>query len=81
MISNLIQPPKPRNAPVKHSAAAQDHPSTAENCARFFVNGMGATQRERFKTMLQNGIKCGESFAKSYGVPAEEFILEVRKII
>lgn len=81
MISNLIQPPKPKNATFSKTEIIRDYSSTAENCARFFVNSMGEAQRDRFKAMLQTGAQCGESIARSYGVPLDDFITEVRKII
>jgi len=80
MVSNLIQPPAPKNAPAGKKEA-DSHSVTAGNCARLFVNGMGDAQRERFKAMLQSGVQCGESVARSYGVPLGDFIAEVRKII
>ena len=79
MISNLIQPPKPKNAAMTQDASTTS--ATAQIAARFFVNSMGEVQRERFKLMLQNGAECGESIAKSYGVPLKDFISEVQKII
>jgi hypothetical protein len=47
--------------------------------AKSFINGMGETQRNRFKKMLENGIQCGMSVAESYGIDYEEFIDEVKK--
>jgi len=77
MISSLIVPPK-----SKSSESVTSVPSTAvQNCARLFIGSMGDNQRERFKKMLQSGVQCGESIAKSYGVPLNEFIAEVEKII
>lgn len=81
MISNLIQPPKSKYAATLESPADPKHSSNAENCARFFVNSMGEAQRERFKAMLRTGAQCGESIARSYGIPLAEFIAEVQKII
>jgi len=84
MISNLIQPPKSKNAAISKMESVQDAPTastTTQNAARFFVNSMGEAQRERFKVMLASGVTCGESIAKSYGVPLKDFIAEVQKII
>jgi len=78
MISNLIQPPKSKNSITKIN---KDTSTAVQNCAKLFVSGMGDAQRERFKIMLQNGIQCGESIAKSYGVPLEDFITEIKKLI
>lgn len=81
MISNLIQPPKPKNyetGEIRHTSTTA---TTAQNCARLFVGSMGEAQRERFKMMLQSGVECGQSVAQSYGVPVSEFIYEVKKII
>jgi len=80
MISSLIQPPASKNAPAGKKET-DSHSVTAGNCARLFVNGMGDAQRERFKVMLQSGVQCGESVARSYGVPLGDFMAEVRKII
>lgn len=52
---------------------------TIEDYARAFINGMGETQKSRFKKMLENGIKCGLSVADNYGVDYDEFIAEVKK--
>ena len=46
-----------------------------------FIYGMGNTQRERFKKMLQHGIKCGESVALNYGVDYNDLINEVKRIL
>jgi len=81
MISNLIQPPKSKNSNIQNSQIIKDTSSTVQNCAKLFVCGMGDAQRERFKIMLQSGIQCGESVAKSYNVPLNEFVAEVQKII
>ena len=52
---------------------------TIEDYARAFINGMGETQKSRFKKMLENGIKCGLSVADNYGVDYDKFIAEVKK--
>ncbi len=52
---------------------------TIEEYAKAFINGMGETQRNRFKKMLENGIKCGMSVADNYGINYDEFIEEVKK--
>lgn len=79
MISNLIQPPaiKKESKPTGNT----DTYDIVQKCARLFVNGMGGAQRDRFKTMLQHGAECGDSVARAYGVPLEEFVAEVKKII
>lgn len=46
-----------------------------------FIYGMGNVQRERFKKMLQQGIKCGESVALNYGVDYNDLINEVKRIL
>lgn len=46
-----------------------------------FVYGMGISQRERFKQMLEQGIKCGESVAISYGVDYDQLMNEVKRIL
>lgn len=79
MINSLIQPPKAQNKPVMQNVPTTA--TTAQNAARLFVNSMGEAQRERFKAMLDSGAEVGMSVAQSYGVPLEEFIAEVRKII
>lgn len=52
---------------------------TMEDYARAFIDGMGETQKSRFKKMLENGIKCGLSVADNYGVDYDKFIKEVKK--
>jgi len=79
MISNLIQPPKPKNAAMTQDASTTS--ATAQIAARFFVGSMGEAQRERFRMMLLSGVECGQSIAQSYGVPLKDFIAEVQKII
>lgn len=80
MISNLIQPPNAK-ATAEKSSTVQNAATTAQNCAGLFVNSMGEAQRTRFKKMLESGVPCGQSVAQSYGVPLNEFISEVKKII
>ena len=58
--------------PIKANYTIQDY-------ARAFIDGMGETQRNRFRKMLENGIKCGMSVADNYGVDYEQFIQEVKK--
>ena len=52
---------------------------TIEDYARAFINGLGETQKVRFRKMLENGIKCGMSVANNYGIDYDEFIAEVKK--
>ena len=52
---------------------------TIEEYVKAFIDGMGETQKARFKKMLENGIKCGMSVADSYDVDYDEFITEVKK--
>lgn len=52
-----------------------------EDYAIAFVYGMGKKQRDRFKKMIQNNIKCGESVADGYGVDYEQFMSEVKRIL
>lgn len=44
-----------------------------------FLSGLGQTQKERFKKMLENGFEAGMSIAKNYGVDYNEFMKEVKK--
>lgn len=77
MISNLLQP-----MDVKSKASApQAADGSAESCARLFVNGMSAVQKERFKTMMESGAECGKSVAQAYKVPLNDFMTEVKKIL
>ena len=59
---------------VKGNYSIQDY-------AIAFIYGMGNVQRERFKKMLQQGIKCGESVALNYGVDYNDLINEVKRIL
>lgn len=52
---------------------------TVEQYVSTFLNGLGETQRNRFKKMIELGIKSGMSVAKSYGLDYDEFITEVKK--
>lgn len=54
---------------------------TIEDYAITFVYGMGKTQRDRFKKMLEQNIKCGESVAYNYGVDYEDLMKEVKRIL
>jgi len=54
---------------------------TVEDYAIAFVYGMGKSQRERFKNMLQQGIKCGESVALNYGIDYNDLMQEVKRIL
>ena len=52
-----------------------------EDYAITFVYGMGKPQRDRFKKMLEQGIKCGESVAYNYGIDYDELIKEIKRIL
>ena len=52
-----------------------------EDYAIAFVYGMGNTQRSRFKNMLKQGIRCGESVALNYGVDYDTLMNEVKRIL
>ena len=67
-ISTIIEPIETKNTNY-----------TIEDYAKSFINGMGETQKSRFKKMLENGINCGMSVANSYGVDYDKFIEEVKK--
>lgn len=56
-----------------------DDDYTIEEYANSFINGLGETQRLRFKKMLENGIESGMSVAKSYNVDYDRFISAVKK--
>lgn len=79
MISRLIdlnvsiQKPKIKieNEPLKTNFSIKDY-------ATSFIEGMGETQRKRFKQMLENNIQCGMSIAQSYGINYDKFIKEVK---
>ena len=49
---------------------------TVEEYASAFINGMGETQKQRFKKMLENGIQCGLSVAQNYGIDYDDFITD-----
>jgi hypothetical protein len=52
---------------------------TIQDYANAFIQGMGETQKNRFKKMLENNIECGMSVAENYGIDYKEFIEEVKK--
>lgn len=54
---------------------------TVEDYALSFILGMGVSQRNRFKKMLEQGIKCGESVAINYGVDYDDLMKEVKRIL
>ena len=54
---------------------------TITDYALAFVYGMGISQRNRFKQMLEHGIKCGECVALNYGVDYDELMSEVKRIL
>lgn len=65
--------------PIELSYANSKKEYSIEEYANAFINGMGETQRNRFKKMLENGIKCGMSIADNYHIDYDEFIIEVKK--
>ena len=54
---------------------------TVEDYAIAFVNGMSTSQRNRFKQMLEHGIKCGECIAVNYGIDYNDLMNEVKRIL
>lgn len=52
-----------------------------EDYAITFVYGMGKNQRDRFKKMLEQDIKCGESVAYNYGVDYDQLMKEVKRLL
>lgn len=52
---------------------------TIQDYASAFLNGLGETQRLRFKQMLEAGIQCGMSIADSYQINYDDFITEVKR--
>lgn len=51
---------------------------TIQQYALAFLSGLGDTQKERFKKMLENGFEAGMSVAKNYGINYNDFIKEVK---
>lgn len=76
MISNLINMTVPPQQ-VK-STTINTTNFTIKDYAKAFINGMGQTQRQRFKQMLDNNIQCGMSVADNYGIDYDKFIAEVK---
>lgn len=64
--------------PTHNEIISSNGKYTISQYATIFLNGLGETQKERFKKMLQNGIKSGMSVADSYGIDYEQFIKEVK---
>lgn len=52
---------------------------TIQQYATAFLSGLGVTQKERFKKMLENNFKCAKSVAENYGIDYDKFINEVKK--
>lgn len=71
------------NIPVDAKSNTSMHNGTfsIEDYAITFVYGMGKNQRDRFKKMLDQGIRCGESVAVSYGVDYDDLMKEVKRIL
>lgn len=76
MISNLINMNVPKE-PIKIQPVENSN-YTIKDYARAFINGMGETQKLRFKQMLDNNIQCGMSVADNYGIDYDKFITEVK---
>lgn len=76
MINRLI------NLDIKMPSATQLIKSngayTIPEYVTVFLEGLDKNQKDRFKKMLQNGIKSGMSVADSYGINYDEFINEVK---
>jgi len=76
--TSLIQVPVEKSNKVVLGGNGQ---FSIEDYAIAFVYGMGKKQRNRFKKMLENNIKCGECVAYNYGINYDEFITEVKRIL
>ena len=76
MVNNIISTPM-----EKVASKSNNGKFSVEDYAITFVYGMGKTQRERFKKMLENNIKCGESVANNYRVDYDSLIKEVKRIL
>lgn len=76
MINRLI------NLDIKIPSATQLIKSngayTIAEYATVFLEGLDKNQKDRFKKMLQNGIKSGMSIADSYGISYDDFIQEIK---
>ena len=64
---------------IKEKAPVNRINASIEDYAKAFIEGMGETQKSRFKKMLENNIKCGMSVAENYGINYQDFIAEVKK--
>ena len=71
-VPSIVNREKLNNSINNYNYSIQDYVTA-------FINGMGETQRIRFKRMLENGIKCGVSVADNYGIDYDKFIEEVKK--
>ena len=75
MINRLINMEVPTIKEVSEPIAVN---YSVKDYANSFINGMSDVQKNRFRKMLQNGIRCGVSVANNYGVNYDEFINEVK---
>lgn len=86
MASNVVVDKNPVLTKIKIEDISNIKPTnngkfSIEDYAITFVYGMGKPQRERFKKMLEQGIKCGESVAYNYGIDYDELMTEVKRIL
>lgn len=75
--NNLVKTP----IDIKSDKPMKNGKFSIEDYAITFVYGMGKAQRDRFKQMLEQGIKCGESIALSYGVDYDQLMNEIKRIL
>ena len=69
------------NPTSKNSRSKYKGVFTPTDYAVAFIYGMDKEQRNRFKTMLNNGITCGKAVAQCYDIEYEPFIGEVKRIL
>ena len=77
MINNLIIPPKSKYKKKIKS----DDTEIVRRCAFLYLNGMGEVQLKKMKMSLKIGNLNLDSVAKRYGVNANDFKNEIKKLL
>lgn len=82
MINRLINMKPLKNKEIKNNTYKEINANASiRDYAIAFLSGMSDTQKIRFKKMIENGIECGMSVAKNYGINYNEFMKEVKEIL
>ncbi len=64
--------------PSNNEAIKSNGSYTISQYVTVFLAGLDKNQKDRFRKMLESGIKSGMSVASSYGIDYNDFINEVK---